>query len=126
MPFKPHSEVEPLGVFIGSHQAAGHRFILKRDQRHGGARAFGEVLQTRSIVWRVVMLKRERPGRVRLGTELEADALLSSSGAQAYSIALKRAEEASSEEMARDWSVVAATVARKSGVRSSLLDALFG
>jgi hypothetical protein len=63
---------------------------------------------------------------VRLGTEVEADALLSSSGAQAYSIALKRAEEASSEEMVRDWSVVAATVARKSGVRSSLLDALFG
>jgi hypothetical protein len=26
----------------------------------------------------------------------------------------------------RDWSVVAETVARKSGVRSSLLDALFG
>ena len=72
------------------------------------------------------MLKRERPRRVRLGTELEANALLSSSGAQAYSIALKRAEEASSEEMARDWSVVAATVARKSGVRSSLLDAFFG
>jgi hypothetical protein len=63
---------------------------------------------------------------VRLGIELEADALLSISGAQAYSIALKRAEEASSDEMARDWSVVAATVARKSGVRSSLLDALFG
>jgi hypothetical protein len=39
MRFKPHSEVEPFGVFIGSHQAAGHRFILKRDQRHGGARA---------------------------------------------------------------------------------------
>ena len=72
------------------------------------------------------MLKRERPRGVRLGVELEADALLSISGAQAYSIALKRAEEASSEEMARDWSVVAATVARKSGVRSSLLDALFG
>jgi hypothetical protein len=63
---------------------------------------------------------------VRLGIELEADALLSISGAQAYSIARKRAEEASSEEIARDWSVVAATVARKSGVRSSLLDALFG
>ena len=47
-------------------------------------------------------------------------------GAQAYSIALNRAEEASSDEMARDWSVVAETVARKSGVRSSLLDALFG
>ena len=72
------------------------------------------------------MLQRERPRRVRLGIELEADALLSISGAQAYSIALKRAEEASNDEMARDWSVVAETVARKSGVRSSLLDALFG
>jgi hypothetical protein len=72
------------------------------------------------------MLKRERPRGVRLGVELEADALLSTSGAQAYSIALRRAEEASSDEMARDWSVVAATVARKSGVRSSLIDALFG
>ena len=72
------------------------------------------------------MSKEERPGAVRLGIDFEADALLSMSGVQAYSIALKRAEEASSEEMARDWSVVAATVARKSGVRSSLLDALFG
>jgi hypothetical protein len=72
------------------------------------------------------MLQRERPRKVRLGIELEADALLSVSGAQAYSIALKRAEEASSDEMAHDWSVVAARVARKSGVCSSLLDALFG
>ena len=72
------------------------------------------------------MLQREQPRKVRLGIELEADALLSTSGAEAYSIALKRAEEASSDEMARDWSVVAATVARRSGVRSSLLDALFG
>ena len=72
------------------------------------------------------MLQRERQRRVRLGIELEADALLSISGVQAYSIALERAEEASSDEMVRDWSVVAATVARKSGVRSSLLGALFG
>ena len=72
------------------------------------------------------MLQRERQRGVRLGIELEADALLSISGVQAYSIALTRAEEASSDEMVRDWSVVAATVARKSGVRSSLLDALFG
>ena len=28
--------------------------------------------------------------------------------------------------MARDWSVVAATIARRSGRRSSLVDALFG
>ena len=72
------------------------------------------------------MLQRERPRRARLGIEFEAEALLSISGAQAYSIALKRAEEASSDEMARDWGVVATTVARKSGVRLSLLDALFG
>jgi hypothetical protein len=72
------------------------------------------------------MMQRERPRRVRLGIELEADGLISISGAQAYSIALKRAQEASSDEIARDWSVVAATVARKSGIRSSLLDALFG
>ena len=78
------------------------------------------------MVWRFVILQRERMRRVQLGIELEADALLSISGAQAYSIALKRAEEASSDEMARDWSVVAATVTRKSGARSSLLDALFG
>jgi hypothetical protein len=73
-----------------------------------------------------VMLQRERPRGVRLGIDVEADALLSTSGMQAYSIALKRAEEASSDEMARDWSVVAATIARRSGRRSSLLDALFG
>ena len=72
------------------------------------------------------MLQRERPQGVRLGIEVEADALLSTSGMEAYSIALKRAEEASSDEMARDWSVVAATIARRSGRRSSVLDALFG
>jgi hypothetical protein len=60
------------------------------------------------------MLQRERQRGVRLGIELEADALLSTSGVQAYSIALKRAEVASSDEMVRDWSVVAETVARKS------------
>jgi hypothetical protein len=72
------------------------------------------------------MLQRERPRRLRLGIELEADALLSISGAQAYSIARKRADEASSDEMARDWTVIAARVARKSEVRSSLFDVLFG
>jgi hypothetical protein len=70
------------------------------------------------------MLQWERPRGVRLGIEVEADALLPTSGMGAYSIALKRAEEASSDEMARDWSVVAATIARRSGTRASLLDAL--
>jgi hypothetical protein len=68
------------------------------------------------------MLQRERPQGVRLGIEVEADALLSTSGMEAYSIALKRAEEASSDEMARDWSMVAARIARRSGRRASLLD----
>ena len=72
------------------------------------------------------MLQQERTRKVRLGIELEANALLSISGAQAYSIAVKRADEASSDQMTHDRSVVAATVARKSGVRSSLLDALLG
>ena len=72
------------------------------------------------------MLQRERPQGVRLGIEVEADALLSTSGMEAYSIALKRAEEASSDEMARDWSMVSARIARRSGRRASLLDALFG
>jgi hypothetical protein len=72
------------------------------------------------------MLQQERPRGVRLGIDVKAEALLSTSGMQAYSIALKRAEEASSDEMARDWSVVAATIARRSGRRSSLLDAVFG
>jgi hypothetical protein len=37
-----------------------------------------------------------------------------------------RAREASSDSLARDWSVVAATITRRSGMRSSILDALFG
>ena len=72
------------------------------------------------------MLQGERSRKVRLEIEREADALLSISGATAYSIALKRSEEASSHEIARDWIVVAAAVARKSGARSSLFDALRG
>jgi hypothetical protein len=72
------------------------------------------------------MLQGQRSRTVRLEIELEADALLSISGAKAYSIALKRSEEASSHAIARDWIVVAAAVARKSGARASLLDALLG
>ena len=61
------------------------------------------------------MSQRERQQRVRLGIELEADALVSISGVEAYTIALKRAEGASSDEMVRDWSGVAATVAPSPG-----------
>ena len=77
--------------------------------------------ERRSIVWKLVMLQRERQRRVRLGIELEADALLSISGVQAYSIALKRAEEASSDEMAKGWSGVAAAIGRRTAKRRPLL-----
>jgi hypothetical protein len=72
------------------------------------------------------MAQRERPRGVRLGIDVEADALLSASGKLAYSIAVNRAQEASSPEMARDWGFVAATIARRSGRRLSVLNAFFG
>jgi hypothetical protein len=56
----------------------------------------------------------------------EAEALVSDFGGEAHAEACRRASEASSDSLARDWSVVAATVARRSGRRSSVLDALFG
>jgi hypothetical protein len=65
-----------------------------------------------------------RKGRVcalRLGIDLEAQALISNSGRGAYWVALQRAEEASSVEMARDWSGVAAVIARRTEKRPSLL-----
>ena len=53
------------------------------------------------------MLYRQRPQGLRLGIDLEAEALMSNSGGNAYWIACRRAEEASSEEIAKDWSGVA-------------------
>jgi hypothetical protein len=58
--------------------------------------------------------------------ELRLAALISDYGGEAHAEACRRATEASCDSLARDWSVVAATVARRSGKRSSLLDALFG
>jgi hypothetical protein len=60
---------------------------------------------------------RQRPQGLRLGIDLEAEALMSTSGGEAYWIARHRAEEASSEEMAKDWSGVANAIARKGGKR---------
>jgi hypothetical protein len=71
------------------------------------------------------MLHREQPRRLRLGVDVEVEALLSNAGEAALSIARQRAEEASSDEIARDWHVVADLIARRSGKRASLLDALF-
>jgi hypothetical protein len=72
------------------------------------------------------MFHRQRPRGLRLGIELEAETLLSSSGAEAYWIARRRAEEASSEELTEDWRGVADAIARKTGRRlGSVLAAIF-
>jgi hypothetical protein len=68
----------------------------------------------------------QRPHELRLAIAYETEALISDFGGKAYAEACRRATEASSDSLARDWSTVAATVARRSGKRSSLLDALFG
>jgi hypothetical protein len=64
------------------------------------------------------MLYRQRPRGVRLGINWEAETLMASSEGEAYWIARRRAEEASSEQMARDWSGVAEAIARKTGRRA--------
>ena len=69
------------------------------------------------------MLNRQRSRGLRLGVGLEAANLFSDLGADAYWIARQRAEEASDEDLAKDWSRVAAAIARKS--KPSLLAAIF-
>ena len=63
----------------------------------------------------------QRPCDLRLAITFEADALISNFGNEAHAEARRRAEEASSEFLARDWSEVARIVARKMGNRASLL-----
>jgi hypothetical protein len=66
------------------------------------------------------------PHELRRAISSEAEALLSDFGGDAYAEACRRAREASNDSLARDWTIVAATIARRSGWRSSVLDALFG
>ena len=68
----------------------------------------------------------QRPHELRLAIYSEAEALFSDFGSEAYAEACRRASEASSDSLARDWSVVAATITRRSEMRSFVLDALFG
>jgi len=67
----------------------------------------------------------QRPRELRLAISSEAEALLSDFGGEAYAEACRRAEEASSDFFARDWSEVALVVARKTGRRTSRLDRFF-
>jgi len=58
---------------------------------------------------------------LRLEIDREASALMIALGAQAYWAARRRAEEASSNEMAKGWTGVAAAIERRTAKRSSLL-----
>jgi hypothetical protein len=71
------------------------------------------------------MLYRQRPQGLRLEIDREVEALMSSMGGEGYWVARQRAEEASSEDMAKGWSVVADAIARKTGRRQSLLATMF-
>jgi hypothetical protein len=55
----------------------------------------------------------QRPHEVRLAISSEAEALIFCSGHKAYAEARRRAEEASSDFLARDWNEVAFVIARK-------------
>jgi hypothetical protein len=68
----------------------------------------------------------QRLHELRLAISPEAEALISDFGGDAYAEACRRAREASNDALARDWSVVAAAIARRSERRLSVLDALFG
>ena len=71
------------------------------------------------------MSNRQRTNGVRLAIDFEAEALLAMSGGEAYWVARRRAEEASNDEIARDWTGVAGLIARKTGKHQSLLATMF-
>jgi len=72
------------------------------------------------------MSKQQRRRELRLGIAVEAEALISDFGPEAYWAARRRAQEASSDAMARDWSGVALAIARRTRTGSGwLLPAMF-
>ena len=65
------------------------------------------------------MSHRQRARELRLGINIEAEALICDLGDEAYSVAHQRALEASSDAMARDWTGVAVAIARKARKRAA-------
>lgn len=61
--------------------------------------------------------QRQRAHELRLQIGAEAEALISNLGDEAYWVARRRAEEASSDAIARDWSGVALAISRKTRKR---------
>jgi hypothetical protein len=60
---------------------------------------------------------------LRLGVAFEAESLIANVGSGAYAVACMRATEASSDDIARDWSDVASMIRRR-GRRARLMSAL--
>jgi hypothetical protein len=71
------------------------------------------------------MSHQHRSHELRLAVSSAADALISDLGPEAYAVARRRAEEASSDVLARDWSEVALVITRKTARRSSLFAWIF-
>jgi hypothetical protein len=71
------------------------------------------------------MSQQHRPHELRLAVSSAADALISDLGSEAYAVARRRAEEASNDLLARDWSEVALVITRKMARRSSLFSWVF-
>ncbi len=68
----------------------------------------------------------QRPHELRLAISSEAEALMISFGDQAYAEARLRAEEASSDFLARDWNEVASSWSRaRQGSAPALLARVF-
>ena len=71
------------------------------------------------------MSHQQQSPSLRLAVDYEASALISVWGSEAHSIALQRAEEASSDQFMKDWDSVALAIKRKSGTRPARLSHLF-
>jgi len=71
------------------------------------------------------MFRQHRSHELRLAISSAADALISDLGSEAYAVARRRAEEASSDLLARDWSEVAVVITRKTACRLSFFGWIF-
>lgn len=58
-------------------------------------------------------MSHHEPRALRLMVAIEAEALIGNFGGEAYAVACRRSQEASSEMLAADWREVARTIARK-------------
>jgi hypothetical protein len=92
------------------------------DAHHGSEPSL--VLNVASTLRRSWDMSYHEYPRLRLEIDHEAKALMLNLGAEAYSAARQRAAEASSAEMAKGWSGVAAAIGRRTAKRRPLLSYL--